>query len=354
MTVHADQSDIRTQPRPDCFACGALGTIKYPSMKDRWYGLPGTWSYRQCSNHACQLVWQDPVPLKEDTWKIYQTYYTHEVASSRDGPITRLIKVLRDAYLRSKFGYTQGVEPGWSRYLAPASHLVSTLFPGGRDLMDDGACYLRAPKPGARFLEIGFGSGDRLARMRQLGWDVSGLDLDPSAVEDAKARGIDARLGELDEQSFPDAHFDAIYLSHVIEHVHDPLDLLRQCHRVLKPKGVVVVLTPNLASWSYRSFGSDWFWLDPPRHLVLFSVKSLGALAERAGLSVMRLDSSARLAMLVGSASGELRRFGRIRSTQWRPSAIGVIRALGYQLIGSLFLCRRRNAGDEVLLIAGR
>lgn len=111
--------------------------------------------------------------------------------------------------------------------------------------------------------------------LRQLGWHVEGLDLDPTAVKVASSRGLAIHLGSLKEQNFPDQSFDPVVSSHVIEHVHDPVGLLGECRRILRPDGKLVIITPNIASWGHAWFRSNWLALDPPRHLHLFKATSL-------------------------------------------------------------------------------
>lgn len=103
--------------------------------------------------------------------------------------------------------------------------------------------------------------------MQALGWQVEGVDFDPKGVRNAQAKGLTVHLGDLDRQGYPDDSFDAVAMSHVIEHVPDPSALLRECRRILKPGGRLVVLTPNVASWGHRLYGSDWRGLEPPRRM---------------------------------------------------------------------------------------
>ena len=140
-------------------------------------------------------------------------------------------------------------------------------------------------------------------------------------------------------------------MAHVIEHVHDPAALLRESYRVLKPGGVMVVLTPNIESWGHARFGKNWFNLDPPRHLVLFSRKTLGKVAEREGFRISRLETTVRTCWVYGSMSRQLQRTDQANLADLgKPSAL--IYGIIYQLRERLMLRSNPDAGDELLLIA--
>lgn len=148
--------------------------------------------------------------------------------------------------------------------------------------------YLADEKPG-RVLDVGCGNGERLARLRDLGWSVFGQDVDPRAVTVARDTfGLDVRLGPLDEVGFQEESFDFVILNHVIEHVHDPIKLLVGCRRLLKQGGRLILATPNAKSLGHKWFGANWMGLDPPRHVLIFSLDTLLIVAKRSGMSVRR------------------------------------------------------------------
>src|SRR5262249_42271987 len=82
---------------------------------------------------------------------------------------------------------------------------------------------------------------------------------------------------------------DFIHVSHVIEHVRDPLATLRRVAALLKPDGTLYVATPNVESYGRRRCGEYWLGWDPPRHLFVFTPETLRHAAERAGLRVKKL-----------------------------------------------------------------
>ena len=154
-------------------------------------------------------------------------------------------------------------------------------FGGAR--VDPAGVRFLAARPGGRLLDVGCGSGDWLMFMRGLGWQVSGNDFDANAVKTAQGRGLDVECASLEQQKHASGTFDAVTLSHVIEHVPDPVRTLAECRRILKPGGKLVLFTPNASSLSHRVFKNDWRGLEPPRHLHVFSTESMRPLLERAG-----------------------------------------------------------------------
>lgn len=157
-----------------------------------------------------------------------------------------------------------------------------------------------------RLLDFGCGGGSFLKRMADQGWNVTGLDAAVGAVREIQDElGLNALPGSLPHPDLHSGSFDVVTMWHSLEHVHHPLDILREAYRVLTPGGKLVVATPNIESLPYYWFGQSWFGLDLPRHLTHFTPKSLREMIETAGFVVERtrmlrhadwLRSSAKLA----------------------------------------------------------
>jgi SAM-dependent methyltransferase len=133
----------------------------------------------------------------------------------------------------------------------------------------------------ARLLDVGCGNGAFLSKMRALGWRVHGLEPDPAAAKAARASGIDVVAGTLADTAWPEGSFDAVTMSSVIEHLHDPGDSLSICRRLLAPGGSLHIMTPNADALGAARFGPHWRGLETPRHLVLFNPRALSLLLER-------------------------------------------------------------------------
>jgi 2-polyprenyl-3-methyl-5-hydroxy-6-metoxy-1,4-benzoquinol methylase len=157
-----------------------------------------------------------------------------------------------------------------------------------------------------RLLDFGCGGGVFLALMHRRGWRVTGLDTSAAAVQRVRTElGLRALTGSLPHPELPEGGFDMITMWQSLEHVHDPVTVLRAARGLLAPGGRLVVETPNIDSLPFRWFGQGWFGLDLPRHLTHFVPETLCRMLHRAGFrtSPVRmvrhsdwLRSSARLA----------------------------------------------------------
>jgi SAM-dependent methyltransferase len=137
-----------------------------------------------------------------------------------------------------------------------------------------------------RWLDVGCGIGTLLRAVQNRGWDATGTEVAPAAVESVRAAGMDARLGVLGDLDLPEAGFDVVSMVEVIEHVPDPDSLVADARRLLRPGGALYITTPNGRSLSARMLGARWSVVTPPDHLQLFSVSGLHATLARAGLVV--------------------------------------------------------------------
>ena len=276
--------EIRTRPCPECYLCGTKGQLVYQGLQDRLFGAPGTWDVKRCPGPACGLTWLDPMPLQEDLWKAYKQYYTHESSKGTQIRTERRIGVLEAGYLALQYGYFNTCGNNWKKIVGSLMYLMPSI----KSNIDSGVMYLPAKTMGL-LLDVGCGNGEAMEYLQRVGWGVEGIDLDPVAIELARSRGLHAHVGSLGTQRFSAEHFDAITLSHVLEHVPDPISFLGDCLRILKPGGTIIVSTPNIESLGHKAYTGHWRGLEPPRHLYIFSHASLQYVAERTGFKVVRI-----------------------------------------------------------------
>ncbi len=340
-------SDIQSRPVGRCFLCGTSGVLLYSNLTDPMFGTPGAWNVKRCPASGCGLLWLDPMPLDTEVLRAYDNYYTHETLPAQR-PLSfrrRLLRQLDCSYLHGKYGYCEGIASGlkWAgawRFLHPLKKAA----------LDFGVLYLPARR-GARLLEIGCGRGDTLQTLSDSGWISEGVDFDPRVVAAARARGLQVRLGSLAAQQFPEDYFDAVAMSHLIEHVHDPLALLSESRRIMKPGARIVLVTPNARSVMHGLFGSSWRSLDLPRHLYLFTPETLVALASRAGFTGVRTFTTVREADNVFLGSRSIRRTGRYLWGSPQPRLLKRTARL-MALIEWMYLLFSPLNGEELVLFA--
>jgi SAM-dependent methyltransferase len=148
--------------------------------------------------------------------------------------------------------------------------------------------------PPRRVLDVGCATGDLLLSIRREGnANVIGVEPGERAAAVARERGLDVRLGMLEDAAFCDASFDTVILSHTLEHVRDPLATLREIGRVLTPGGALILWLPNADSIEARVLGRRWIGYDPPRHLTTFSIATLTRALEENGFRVTQVRHEA-------------------------------------------------------------
>lgn len=142
---------------------------------------------------------------------------------------------------------------------------------------------------GAKLLDIGCGGGYFLRIMRQLGFQTKGIEPSPSGAEAAKRGGLDVFQGTLEEfiRSSGNEKFDVITLSHVLEHVPDPVETLQLMKRLLYPNGYIWVAVPNGGCVWAKKLGTVWHSTDVPYHLQQFTCESMRKAVSLAGLQIM-------------------------------------------------------------------
>jgi SAM-dependent methyltransferase len=178
----------------------------------------------------------------------------------------------------------------WGNYLLNRKNFISQLIARNQSWLESFfPHYLREPllklNFRSRILDFGCGTGELLQTLYYYGFrDLKGAD---AFIEEDifYPNGIKIYKLPLSEM---EPFFDLVMLHHSFEHLPDPLESLRQIHRLLSPGKFCLIRIP-LAAFAWEKYGVNWVQLDPPRHLFLFTEKSFRGLAETAGFEVAKV-----------------------------------------------------------------
>ncbi len=136
-----------------------------------------------------------------------------------------------------------------------------------------------------KLLDIGAGTGAFSHTMQTAGWQVTALEPDETARQNAEKK-YSLRLENPDQLfTLNKPEWDVVTLWHVLEHVHQLHAYLEQFQKCLVKGGCLVIAVPNYTSVDARSYGEYWAAYDVPRHLYHFSPKSMEQLVHTKGFS---------------------------------------------------------------------
>ena len=306
-----------------CPLCGADGGVIVLRGRDRVLNEPVELTIIRCD--ACALCYLNPRPQLERLGAYYpQDYHAHRTQKGDvvgDGTSVRIRKLLlRHLYARPERKPT-GV----------AGAFASTLL-ALRDSERLGAGL--QVRGAGKLLDFGCGHGKLLRRMQAAGWDVVGLDFSEQAVAAVRAAGLEAQQGTLPHPAIARESFDAVVMEHALEHVPDPLAVLRGAHEALRPGGALLVHVPNFNAWEVERFGEHAIQVDLPRHLLHFEPATLAKLLERARFGEVKVETRPR--------RGSVRKSINLARQSGRPLSKWMNLDATHRLI-----CRRNRNSDR-------
>jgi 2-polyprenyl-3-methyl-5-hydroxy-6-metoxy-1,4-benzoquinol methylase len=182
----------------------------------------------------------------------------------------------------------------------------------------------------ARLLEIGCGTGVFLAKAREHGFSVEGLELSTYAAEFVRNMGIPVQTKSIEDADFGEASWDVIVMREVIEHLPHPLASLRTVQRWLKPGGVLFMATGNYDSPERKVKGSDWFYFMPEGHLYYFSNRTMQKYLRAAGFSTVRVTNQGDMLMDLLRKRGILSAGEAVPSNILKSLVFSVVRAVNH------------------------
>jgi SAM-dependent methyltransferase len=258
----------------DCALCGSSGPHPTVMAQEMMFRRGESFEYVECSSCGSLQIIKPP----EDLSRFYPAeYYAHGAA--RSASFRERLETIRDRVL-----FETGPLGGRTWGAPFFAHVLHSLKRDG----------LRKT---SRVLDVGCGTGALLVSLRKIGFSRL-YGVDPYAVNTSPDPLVHIRCGGLHEI---EDSFDLIIFNHSLEHVSEPVQLLRQARDRLTPNGRVIVRVPIAGCFAWRSRGADWIQWDAPRHLVLPTVRGLEAGASQAGLRTTRVVFDSYWLQFVGA-----------------------------------------------------
>lgn len=233
---------MSAMPMPACPICSASATLVYVAAEHRFY---------RCTQ--CRTAFVSPVPSDQELALFYDRFHR----STADG------------------GNYDEVE---DRMQADFPAKVERVRLALRD-------------PSFRVLDVGCGKGYFVKACVDQGIKAQGIDLSETGIAFARnGLGVEAQCGSLAELKASLGHFDVVTFWATIEHLPDPIQMLRDISDVLTPGGQLLLDTGIGDDWLDRLLPGRVQWYDPPQHLFVFSAAGIQRALEQAGFSVQRID----------------------------------------------------------------
>lgn len=337
---------IEPQDHASCIICGAVGERFYENLADHFLG-EGEFVLKYCS--SCALFWLQTRPLARDIIDSQGVYFEGENIERRiKRPFAGLRDTLRELIICGYYGYNSIHKEHkfcrWGRCLGAIPALRSRAIYGMGELFP-----LRSKNHAAPLIvDVGCGEGDYLKMMQGLGWRVLGIEPNPLAASHAESKGIPVFRGILQEANLSDSTADQITMNHVLEHLPDPFTPIKESFRVLKPAGRLIMHTPNAQALGHKIFKRNWYGLDAPRHMFIFSLKSIRLILQKTPFKKFRIKTLTSHSRTIYDNSLLFSKFGRISNRGVRPQKFRSFFALLETMLCSLGM----DCGEEIEVVA--
>ena len=313
------QRSSEEAPSGVCILCGSLLQISIPGLSDTRFGVPGSYDIYRCAH--CGLEETLPRPSASGLKCLYETYYN--------------------------FGGETG-----TRYTRWREHFFFSFLNRLWSSIDGDISFYQRRGTG-RLLDIGCNEGRGLRIYARNGFEVEGIELNPTAAAVARSFGFDVHTRLLSE-FHPTTAYDVAVLSNVLEHSLDPKEMLLDIHRILVKGGRVWISCPNSQSWLRRVFGRSWINWHVPFHIFHFNSETLQRLLADAGYVDIEVKQITPALWVAGSLIAYFfarkgRKTRQLRNPFWVGFSMVFAR---FVLFPALWLGNRRGRGDCLLAIA--
>jgi 2-polyprenyl-3-methyl-5-hydroxy-6-metoxy-1,4-benzoquinol methylase len=241
-------------------ACNACGADAYQKLS-----AVGEWHIGKCT--CCGLIYLNPAPFFDPTPEFSAISKGFQYTRYMHAKITPEIFAYENAQFR--------------RQQQEIFRLTGKTFPT------------------MRYLEVGCGSGASVRAATDLGWEATGIDIDPELIGTGiEQHNADLRCMPLSQGGFDAGSFDFIRLRDVIEHLPDPYESLLEIQRLLRPGGIALFVAPNEGALLNRlrmrlGFKRSMIaWAEPPHHIHGFNPATLQRILYRTGFKILKIKTT--------------------------------------------------------------
>jgi SAM-dependent methyltransferase len=260
-----------------CRVCHAHGPHDVHHARELMHGTRDKFDYFECA--ACGTVQIVMVPAAATLQRYYPKDYYSYAQPRKRGPLQWFV-TQRDRYVLGLPSVAGGLLSRMRR--DPVLQVLAQA----------------SLEPEQRILDVGCGAGRLLDRFVRAGFrNVMGVD--PFIAGDMQtAAGVPVRKAHLHEIA---GTFDVIMFNHSLEHIPDPVAVLRDAVQRLAPAGAILVRIPTPSSDAWKIYRTDWVQLDAPRHIVLPSREGASIMAREAGRAVDEVIDDSGVFQFLGS-----------------------------------------------------
>ena len=262
----------------NCKVCNNIDGNELYQIKEMQLGLREMFTYMRCAKCGCMQILDIPA----DLGKYYsnENYYSFNLGLdlNKKPDVLRRIK---------------------AEYLLFGKHkLLGSLLSIGYKAPD---YYSWLRNAGVQYndaiLDAGTGNGSLLMSLYRIGFsNLTGID--PFIDKEQHYGSVNVYRKSIFET---EGQFDYIMLHHAFEHMDEPLKVLLRLNQLLKKGKYLLIRTPVMGMYSWKTYKENWMDLDSPRHIIIHTIESIKLLASQAGFLIKKIEFDSNYMSLIGS-----------------------------------------------------